>query len=319
MLMTIDCHWESFAGYQVRTWIPSEPLTDLEHTAYRINIGYGYKQTWHEKFLQYLAQPLAEQTRGLVLGQYAADMYDKTCLDVVNAVLAAKEQLPLLDMLFLNDITYDEYEISWIQNTDNAPLLHAFPALKHFGSRGGNGLRLKQLDAPALETLVIQSGGLSAELIRDVASAHLPNLKHLELYLGTQEYGYGGSIEDLQPILQNRFNQLTYLGLKNCDDQDSIVQAVFDSPVINHLQTLDLSLGTLTDEGAQYILGAPSLGSIRHLDLSFHYLSDEMVTRLEQYATQRGITIDLTDQQEADADEDDEGEVEYYRYVSIGE
>lgn len=314
IFMTIGDHLDNFAGYKVESWEPGQPLKNLENTIYRIAVDYDDKVTWNEKFKQYLAEPNAKDTKGLVLGAYSDEMYDESSEGPINEVIAAKEQLPLLDTLFVNDITGEENEISWIINTDNAPLIHAFPKLKHFGSRGGNGLRLTNLNAPELETLIIESGGLSSEMIKDVATANLPKLKHLELYLGTEDYGYSGSVDDLQPILQDRFKQLIYLGLKNCDDQDDIAKAVVNAPVVTHLETLDLSLGILTDDGAQALLDATTLDNLKHLDLNFNYISEEMAKKIEAFAAAKGFTVDVSS--DADYDEEDDDD---WRYVSIGE
>lgn len=310
--MTIGNHLDKFAGYKVEDWEPGQPLKNLENTIYRIAVDYDDKQTWDEKLTKYLAEPNAQETRGLVLGAYSEEMYEESSAGPINAVIAAKDKLPLLDTLFVNDITYEENEISWIINTDNASLIHAFPKLKHFGTRGGNDLGFTNLNAPELETLIVQSGGLASSTIKEIANANLPKLKHLEIYLGTEEYGYTGSVEDLQPILQGRFNQLTYLGLMNCDEQDNIAKAVANAPVVTHLNTLDLSLGTLGDEGAQALLDAKNLDNLKHLDLNHNYLSEEMAEKLKAFAAAKGFTIDVSS--DADFDEDDD-----WRYVSIGE
>ncbi len=41
----------------------------------------------------------------------------------------------------------------------------------------------------SLVALTIESGGLPAAVVREVASAHLPALEHLELWLGEENYG----------------------------------------------------------------------------------------------------------------------------------
>lgn len=317
--MTIDAHWGTFAGYKVEEWQPGKPLTNLDKTIYRIAVEYDEKMTWQEKFNKYMAEPNAKESRGLITGAYSEEMYEEDCTGPMQAIIAVKDQLPLLDALFINDITYEENEISWIVNTDNAPIIHAFPNLKYFGTRGGNGLRFNHLNAPNLEMLMVQSGGMAAETIQDIASANLPNLKHLELYLGTDDYGYTGSVADLQAILDDKFNQLTYLGLKNCDQQDQIAKAVVSAAVVNHLEVLDLSLGTLTDEGGEAILTASSLNNLKKLDLTRHYLTNDMMDKLAVFAQQQGFVIEMAEQEEADEYENGDGTVEYWRYVSIGE
>ncbi|MFC6593146.1 STM4015 family protein [Deinococcus lacus] len=231
--------------------------------------------------------------------------------EVRDALIAAREQLPKVHALFIGDITYEECEVSWIQNTDLSPLLSAYGNLTHFGVRGGSGLSLGQLDLSELVELQVQAGGLSAEVVREVMKARLPKLEHLELYLGTDNYGATSSVDDLTPLLDGTlFPRLKYLGLKNSDYQDAIAQVIADAPALDGLETLDLSMGTLSDEGGQALLGSERVKTLSKLDLHHHFMSDEMMQKLEGL----GIEVDVSEQEESD---EDDGEV--WRYVALGE
>jgi len=85
-------------------------------------------------------------------------------------------------------------------------------------------------DAPVhegLESLIVESGGLSHGFLRQLASARLPNLEHLELWLGDADYGFDGSADDLRPLLRaGRFPELRYLGLRNSDITDDVVRVL---------------------------------------------------------------------------------------------
>ena len=100
---------------------------------------------------------------------------------VVAALVAAREKLPKLRVLFMGDIISEENEVSWIEQTDVSPLLEAYPELEYFGVRGGNGLRLGDIRHEHLRSLVIEAGGLAREVVLDVLRADLPSLEHLEL------------------------------------------------------------------------------------------------------------------------------------------
>ena len=81
--------------------------------------------------------------------------------------------------------------------------------------------------------------------------------------------------------------------------QNEITQAVLDSKYISQITTLDLSMGSLTDEGGQLLLDRlPRLPGIRELNLEYHFLSDEMMEKLSGLS---GITVNVEDQQEADS------------------
>ncbi|UBV45241.1 STM4015 family protein (plasmid) [Deinococcus taeanensis] len=304
----------TFGGFEVMQWQPGEALGDPEHTIHRLSVEYDGTQEWAELLAQFLAQPGVEQIQGLVTGYWSTDvlMDEDPVASWIEPLRQAAPQLPNLRVLYVNDIGQEEHEVSWISNGDLSPLLMAFPKLTHLGIRGGNGLELPHLHLPHLDTLIIEAGGLSAELVRQVLTADLPALRHLELYLGTQDYGATSSADDLTPILDGRrFPQLKYLGLKNSDFQDQIAQLLVAAPVTQGLEVLDLSMGILTDEGGRALLDSPALGHLQKLDLQFNWMSEALRAQLTAWAERQDLELDVSDAQDTDDDE--------WRYVALGE
>jgi hypothetical protein len=301
-------HQEEFAGYKVVAWEPGKPLENLHNTAYRITVDYEDTVEFSEKLRQYLSDPAAAQTRALVVGQWNAEAFESDSSDAASALIAGAASLPHLHALFFGDITMEECEISWLHNVDVSPLMNAYPALTHFTVRGGNGLAFSELRSTQLTHLVVQSGGLSAEVVRQIATAKLPTLQHLELYLGTDDYGASYQQDDLQPIYQgDNLPALRYLGLRNAYDQDQIAIAVANAAIISRLDVLDLSLGTLSNEGGEALCQA--VDALRHLqkiDLHHHYMDNVMVAKIAAL----GLKADVSGQEDNDGD---------WRYVAIGE
>lgn len=161
----------------------------------------------------------------------------------------------------------------------------------------------------ALRKLVFQSGGLPASTVRAVAECEFPELTHLEIYLGDPNYGGDATVADLAPLLETgRFPRLRHLGLKDSTIQDAVAAAVAQAPVVAQLETLDLSLGALGDEGAAALLAGQPLDHLRRLDLSHHYLSPQMQSRVRQaWPT---VEIDLSDAQREDR---------WGRYIAVAE
>ena len=62
---------------------------------------------------------------------------------------------------------------------------------------------------------------------------------------------------------------------------------------------LDLSEGTLSDEGAEALLTSDKVKKLKHLNLSYHYMTDQMMQRWKQ----SGLSVDISDQQESDEDD----------------
>jgi hypothetical protein len=330
-------HLTHFAGRPVVQWDAETGIQDPGGTLYRITLTYeeiegpqpGWLQrvaslftrpagrpsghrhvTWPDKLARFLEDPAAAQVPGLVVGAWGP-VYEgeQDAGVVVRALVSARDRLPGVKAFFIGDIISEECEISWIEQSNLSPLFAAYPDLEHLGVRGGNGLRLGTLPLPRLQTLVLQSGGLPGEVVRQVAAADLPELTHLELWLGTDDYGGDSTLKDLAPILSgDRFPRLRYLGLRDSQDADLVAEAVARAPVTDRIHVLDLSLGTLGDEGAAALLESPAVAQLQKLDIHHHYCSEGMVRRLMQL----GIEVDASDAQKADRRDGD-------RYVAVSE
>ncbi|HEY3873045.1 MAG TPA: STM4015 family protein [Actinocrinis sp.] len=211
---------------------------------------------------------------------------------------------PNLRAIFHGDLVHQDSDVAYMTQTDPTPLLEAFPGLEALHIRGGfdtwqGHTPFAPFTHAALRTLVFESGGLAPEAIRAVVRSELPELEHLELYFGDEEYGGGAGVEDIAGLLDgDRFPKLRRLGLRDAPNQDEIAAAVALAPVVARLDVLDLSLGALGDEGAAALLAGQPLKHLARLDLHHHYLSDAMMQRLREALD--GVQLDLSDQQEPD-------------------
>jgi hypothetical protein len=309
--MAIYEHTRHFAGTSIANWEPETTVPDPIGKPFRIGVTYNDDEgAWFDQFDAFLSGPEAAETTALIVGMWdQGDGGDSEA--VVEAIVAARDRLPKLRAIFLGDIVSEEQEISWIQQSDVSPLFAAFPDLEHLCVRGGNGLSLGALRHARLRSLVIQSGGLSSDVVAEVADAELPSLEHLELWLGDDDYGADTTAADLAPILAgDLFPKLSYLGLRDSDVADELAGAVAAAPLLEKIRILDLSLGNLSDAGVSALLASPALAKLEFLDLHHHYLSDEMAAKVKAL----GIKVDLSDGQ----DEERDG-AEVYRYVAVSE
>jgi hypothetical protein len=337
--MGIYEHLTEFAGLPVVDWDPEAGRAIISGTAYRLTISYeeaqeGHRWTdklaallaslmgrrpaeasaprerkWSDKLASLTGNPAADQVTGLVVGAW--EMGDSDSQSVVEPLVAARDRLPALKAIFLGDVTSEENEISWIQQSDVSPLLAAYPQLEHFGVRGAQDLSLGTLRHPRLKSLVVQSGGLPAEIVREVAAADLPELEHLELWLGEEQYGGNSTVADLAPILSGAlFPKLRYLGLRDAERADKIAAAVATAPITERIRVLDLSLGTLSDQGAMALLASPAVSRLEKLDIHHHFCSEAVVEKLSGL----GIVLDAGDRKEA---EEHRGRT--WRYIAVGE
>lgn len=308
----IELHFDTLAGYPVHEWRSGEPLP--AGAIARLTLQYddldgGMK--WVDLFATFLEEE-ADLTHlpGLIVGAYDFESSESSA-PIVEAIVASSERFPHLKVLFIGDILSEELELSWIEQSDLSPLFGAFPDLEFLGARGGNNLDIGAPRHEKLKTLMIQSGGLDARIVRSLSAAHLPALEHLELYLGTKNYGATVTIDDLAPLLSgDLFPQMRYLGLRDSEIADLVARAVASAPVVKRLETLDLSLGTLGDEGAQALLESEVIGDLKKLDLHYHFCTDTMQEKLRQLP----LEVDTSQAQSGD-----EWDGVVHRYVAVGE
>jgi hypothetical protein len=309
--MTINSKLERFAGKPVIDFRKSGDIAQFAETAPRLRCEYDDKQTLSDLLAAMLAEPNSGATQALVFGLWAEDgeTYEVGPGPVIETLLSAQGQLPDLAALFFGDITYEENEISWIEQGDYSAIWATFPRLGHFAARGGNSLSLGSIEHDELHTLVIEAGGLPKTVVRQALAAKAP-IRHLELWLGSDEYGADTSVDDFADLFAGLlFPQLETLALRNSQYSDALAEAIAAAPVLDRIRKLDLSMGTLTDNGARALIASGRLGKLKTLDISHHYVSPAVVEELR--AATPGVVAD-----EPQAPEDLGGNPYYYIAVS---
>jgi hypothetical protein len=304
--------WLGFPVKEYREENTKKPIQIGGDIIYRLALDYEAEGTFGELLEKFLENPGVEQLQGIIIGQYFGDDGSEASTAAIQALAAASAKLPNLRAIFVGDLISEESEMSWINQDDVSPLLNAYPALEHLRLRGGNGLKLaNNARHEKLKSLTIETGGMDRALFNEVINSDLPALEHLELWLGSDNYGGTVTIADLRPLLSGQlFPRLRYLGLRNAENIDEIAAIIGTAPILDRVLTLDLSLGNLSDEGGRALLDSERLKRLRTFDLHHHFLSDELVNRLKsEYPN-----ADLSDQKEADKYG---GEV--YRYIAVSE
>ncbi|MBR8742303.1 STM4015 family protein [Nocardiopsis sp. MG754419] len=265
-----------------------------------------------EDFAPYLRRFVAEvdtaRVTALVIGDWGLhDGSDVPSTVVRDALVEHAAAFPGLRSLFFGDITVEENEISWIQQTDLAPLLAAYPRLRELTVRGvgetyqgASILALRVPEHAELRSLTLQSGGLPGRVVREVASSGLPALESLELWLGVDHYGGDAAPADLEPLLTGTtVPHLRHLGLRNAQDTGLWLRALVASPLLERLTSVDLSMGTLRGRDVDHLLASvPALSHLKSLDLHHHYLSEEQSARVRDAFAGTGVVVDLADRRE---------------------
>ncbi|MEU5027287.1 STM4015 family protein [Streptomyces milbemycinicus] len=320
---------ESFAGLPVTDFAEcGTDATDLppaDAVAWRLASDFDEERTFEQLWREFLERVPADRIRAVVIGGWWGDGEYESVRPVLDLLTESAGRLPALRSLFIGDVTAEQCELSWLEMADVSPVVEAYPLLEEFGVRGcgyggdDGGLAFSPVRHERLRTLRFESGGLPASIVRAVCDSELPRLEHLALWLGVDQYGGDATIADLAPLLAgDRFPELRHLGLQNSEIQDEIATAVAAAPVVAQLASLDLSMGTLTDAGAEALLAGQPLTHLMLLDLHHHYLGEKLAQRMRDALEPRGVEVNLSEQQQAQRWDWDESNEEH-RYVAVSE
>ncbi|MCX4392308.1 STM4015 family protein [Streptomyces sp. NBC_01767] len=293
------------------------PVQAADAAAWRISVD-PYddesEMTWEEAFKAFLDTVDPAGVRALIVGQWG-EAYEVKSSYAIDLIIAAADRLTSLEAVFIGDMTSEENEISWIEQSDVTALLNAFPGLLELGVRGGTDLVFSPSKHERLRSLTIETGGLPVDVIRGILDSELPALERLDLWLGVSAYGGDADVADLAPLLSGtRFPRLTHLGLRNSEVQNEIAAAVASAPVVAQLRVLDLSNGTMGDEGAAALLDGQPLTHLEKLDLYHHFMTEPMERRVVQALEPHGVRVDVSERETPWGNRGIDG-----RYTSVSE
>ncbi|MEH1940445.1 MAG: STM4015 family protein [Nostoc sp.] len=274
-----------FANRQVVEFDANVGLVEPVNNAYAIRCEHDdeEEEDLPTKFNRLIQKPNAEKLEALIFGLWG-EAYGRDSSSIVEVLVDAKQGLNNLKAVFIGDIAPDECEISWIRQSDISPILKAYPKLEILQVRGGDGLQFSPpIRHNHLKALIVETGGLSRDTVAQICQMNLPALEHLELWFGSEDYGGNCWLEDLNPIIfEEKFPNLTYLGLRNSQFTDEIVSAIVGSPVIDYISVLDLSMGTLSDAGAEKLLNCSAINNLDILNISESFLSQGMIEKFSE-------------------------------------
>lgn len=305
--MTIDTTADRFYNKTVVDYHAGDDVQVLESQVYRLALDYDDEgEALVDLLREFLAKADKSQLDALVIGMWN-EPYEESVQDVLDLLVAEKDNLPALKALFVGDMTYEQCEISWIIQGSYKALLDAFPQLEVLRIRGSSELSIAPFQHLHLQQLIIECGGLPMHVFEHLAQSDLTALNHLELWLGDSNYGFDGHL-DLCTELLEKMNpgRFRYLGLRDSEISDGLAKYIAQQPWLAKLHTLDLSLGTLGDEGALALINSPYINELQVLNVSYHFLSDDVLTQLLALP----IVVIADDQQV---------EEDYGRYVAVGE
>jgi hypothetical protein len=303
----ISEHVSHWLGLPVELFT-AEKKPDYAGRIYRLATDWDAEESFEEIFARFTEDPGCAAAKGIIIGAFHGDDPGMSTEEAVQLLVAARNKLPNLRGIFLGDLLSEENEISWIIQSDVSPIFEAYPALEHFRVRGGEGLGIGGgIRHAALKSLIFESGGLPAGIIREIGASQLPEIEHLEIWTGSDNYGGDSSVSDLGAFLDGgAWPKLKSLGLRDSEYADDIAAALNGAPVLAKLEALDLSLGVLGDPGGEALVKNAALARLKKLDLHHHYMSDEVMARVQKQFP----LADVSDQNTAD---------QYGPYIAVSE
>lgn len=302
--MTIGENWTSFNGKQVEHYDPEKGISNL-NAAYRV--GTEWEGPAMDTMLKsFLEDPNAAQIEELIIGAWFNEDSEEEPDPYYQLIIDAKDKLPKLKHIFLGDITYEENEMSWINQGDIRAFCKTFPDLESLRVRGG-GAVVSDMSNANLKSFALETGGMSGSVLKAVLAADFPKLEHLELWLGVEDYGWDGKVSDFADLFAgNLFPNLRSLGICNAADVAQVANAMKDAPILDRIEVLDFSGGINDDKLGQILLANPKLTSLTSLNLRRNFFSDDMAGKLE---AQFGDRVNLSER-EVNAD---------WIYIEVGE
>jgi uncharacterized protein (TIGR02996 family) len=184
----------------------------------------------------------------------------------------------------------------------------AFPRLEELHIWGYEMALGEALELPELRSLRLETCGLSRAALEAVTRPTWAKLERLDLWFGSSDYGSEAALEDLRRLLDGAaIPSVRHLGLMNTELSNEIAFVLGGAKVLAQLESLDLSMGTLDDAGAEALVAAGSAWKhLKTLDVSENFLSDDAIAALGQ------VGPEILDGEQKDADDD-------YRYVTVSE
>ncbi|KAL9653382.1 hypothetical protein ABK040_002018 [Willaertia magna] len=285
---------------------------------------YGGRQTHVgdlKKQLQLTLKNINSEIQELTFGQLENNMALKKPEKITKWLNRNKLKInQYIRSIHLNDVDMDTCECSWLQLFDITEWIIILPDLQFWKSKGMNDLSFSKIKHFQLRSISLITGGLPKEVLDGIMNSYLPNLIHLDLWLGVKDYGLDFNANYLINNLLTKeengyFPSLEYLGLRNCDFVNEIIKPLFESSIAKRLRYIDLSLGTLCDEGIEQSieileksLNCDDFICLEALDFSSSYISGVVRGRLLNLP----IIIDVSNRRTEEFDSNE-------RYVTLTE
>jgi len=204
--------------------------------------------------------------------------------------------------------------ISSLYQEDPTPMFSNCKNLKAFASRG-SFTHFSGITHTNLQILVLVTGGMPSTILNGIFRCNFPQLKHLEIWIGSSNYGNDTRANDIaQYFPEDRenglFPMLEYFGLRNCDNIQDYVSMIAKSFLMSRIRILDFSLCGISHQSCLDLVHGligrkETLYLLELVDLHRNALNDQQATELMTLFGELQVVVDLTNRRR--------------RYIAVGE
>ncbi|HET9993686.1 MAG TPA: hypothetical protein VFQ65_34350 [Kofleriaceae bacterium] len=221
-------------------------------------IGRSFFEEPADLVWEVLRHPSGRFLRSLVIGCVRSGDQDNST--VTATVMHAGPRPPLRELVIadFDDSEIDNIDISRAPIGNLAGLGTAYPELETVILKGLGDVVLDRLALPRAKKFALRTSTMTKRTLATILGASWPMLEDLELWFGDVERGYGAecTIADITPLFARPLPALRALRIMNSPFSDEVVPAILAWSGAARLETLDFSLGTLSDAGARLLAGA---------------------------------------------------------------
>jgi hypothetical protein len=201
---------------------------------------------------------------------------------IINELTRVTDFLKHIEAL---DVADNEIcQLNHITLGDFTPLLKTWSTLKYLDLKGSKDLSLTSLTHYHLRSITIVACHLTVDFLPQIFKCNMPNLIHLDLYLGDMSPSDYRALRhwiEIKRALSSLFTQkengifpsLLYLGLQNSKQIDDFLDIIVSSALIKRIFWLNISKGCLGDVGATQLLKLKDIDTcLRSISIEHHYI-----------------------------------------------
>lgn len=224
----------------------------------------GFQDNGEDLLWDLLRHPSGRYLEELIIGAHQAGDQDNRLMAATLIHAGPHPPLEVLELADFDESEIDNIDISRAPLGDLRGLGQAYPTLREIALKGVGDVQLGSLDLPNARRFALRTSTLTQGTLGSITDAKWPLLEELELWFGDDEYGGNCELADALRVLRLDLPRLRILRLMNAPFTDELIVPLARSALLKQLRVLDLSLGTLSDDGARSAIAHAE--AFQHLD-----------------------------------------------------